>query len=340
MQPAVQHPEAIATELSISAGQTEFRPDAEYGVHPAATMFPLMHGVPLGELAADIAENGLIEPIVVYHGQILDGRNRLRACEMSEVEPRFTEWDGVGSPLAFVLARNLHRRHLNESQRAMIAARARELFEEEAAAREAAHQFGRLHENASTAGEDFKNLREITACANLHKPEMHANAEAAAMLNVSTRSVATAAKVLKEGDQKLIEAVDAGTVAVSDAAAVVDLPKRKQRRAVERVRSGRSRTVRQAARDDAAGEATEAPPEDSPAGLSSAEPDGAPLMTKLLRSECQTLSREIAKLAERVESLADAIGGHTLYTDRIRQGLALAIRATYEYLSLSGKSRG
>lgn len=251
MQAAVQHPESNSTEVSISAGQPELRPDAEYGTHPAATMFPLMHGVPLGELAADIAENGLIEPIVVYRGQILDGRNRLRACEMSEIEPRFTEWDGVGSPLAFVLARNLHRRHLNESQRAMIAARARELFEEEAAARKAASLFGHADETAAAEGEDSEILRENTVVANLQRPSERTNLRAAEVLNVSPRSVCIASKVLKEGDQKLIDAVDAGTVAVSDAAAVVDLPKPKQRRAVERVRSGRSRTVRQAAQDEA-----------------------------------------------------------------------------------------
>lgn len=331
MQPAVQHPEAnVPSALSPSTSPTAL-PDGEYTVHPAATMFPLMHGVPLGELAADIAENGLIEPIVVYRGQILDGRNRLRACEMSEVEPRFTEWDGVGSPLAFVLARNLHRRHLNESQRAMIAARARELFEEEASARKAASQFGHADETAAAEGEDSEILRENTVSANLHSPCATANSQAAGILNVSTRSVATAAKILQQGDEKLIDAVDAGTVAVSDAAAVVDLPKPKQRRAVERVRSGRSRTVRQAARDEAAEESRD----ESPA----AEETCTSSTTKLLRGECQTLSREISKLVERVESLADAIGGHTLYTDRVRQGLALALRAIYEYLALSGKRR-
>ena len=330
------HPDSHATQPSISTGPTAPPPDAEYGTHPAATMFPLMHGVPLGELAADIAENGLIEPIVVYRGQILDGRNRLRACEMSEVEPRFTEWDGVGSPLAFVLARNLHRRHLNESQRAMIAARARELFEEEAAARKAASQFGHADETTAAEGEDSEIPRENTVNANLRSPCGTSDEQAAAILNVSARSVCTAAKILKDGDEKLIDAVDAGTVAVSDAAAVVDLPKPKQRRAVERVRSGRSRTVRQAARDEEA----EKSPDDSPADAPAGEADGAPLTTKLLRAECQTLSREISKLVERVESIAYAIGGHTIYTDRVRQGLALAIRAIYEYLSLSGKSRG
>lgn len=344
MQAATQLQVVQTPATGLIGGETPPRAYSSYEIHPAATLFPLMHGVPLGELAADIAENGLREPIILTGSLVLDGRNRLRACHMAAVEPRFVEWDGDGSPLSFVISRNLHRRHLNESQRAMVAARARELFEEEAAAREAEHQFGRLHENPSDAGEDCQKLRESAACANLHKPEVHANAEAAALLNVSTRSVATAAKVLKEGDEELIAAVDAGTVAVSDAATVVDLPKPKQREAIERVRSGKSRTLRQAARQE--DEAPEESPDDSsrddssPAAPSPAAGTVRPdWRTKRLRGECQRLARETSKLVDRVEHLARSIGGHTLYTDRVHQGLRLALRAIHEYLTLSGNAK-
>ena len=50
-------------------------------------------------------------------------RNRYLACQRAGVGPRFTEWDGVGTPTAFVISKNLTRRHLNTSQRAMIAAK-------------------------------------------------------------------------------------------------------------------------------------------------------------------------------------------------------------------------
>lgn len=116
-------------------------PARTLGVHPAAELFPLMKGTDFGLLVEDIDANGLREPVLLYQGLILDGRNRLRACEIAGVEPRFVESDGVGSPLALVLSRNLHRRHLNEGQRAIIAARAKGMFEEEAAERERAHQF-------------------------------------------------------------------------------------------------------------------------------------------------------------------------------------------------------
>ena len=49
------------------------------------------------------------------------------------------------------------------------------------------------------------------------------------MLNVSARSVTAAAKVIHEGDDELVHAVERGDIAVSAAAKVADLPKAAQR---------------------------------------------------------------------------------------------------------------
>ena len=113
--------------------------------HPIANIFPMMGEEELGELADDIMENGLRQPIVVYEGKILDGRNRQKACDLiglspyliNESEVRFAEEFGIKScnqplspyeeyqgddPLGYVLSLNLHRRHLTASQRAALAA--------------------------------------------------------------------------------------------------------------------------------------------------------------------------------------------------------------------------
>jgi hypothetical protein len=76
----------------------------------------------LEALAADIAENGLLDPITVDGtGTVLDGRNRLTACELAKVEPHFVIHDG--DPFALILSKNAHRRHMSTGARAMATAK-------------------------------------------------------------------------------------------------------------------------------------------------------------------------------------------------------------------------
>ena len=88
--------------------------------HPACLAFPPLKDNELGELAQDIAANGLRNPIVLLQGKILDGRNRYLACEIAGVTPRFVEFEGE-DPIAWVLSQNLVRRHLTASQKAVVA---------------------------------------------------------------------------------------------------------------------------------------------------------------------------------------------------------------------------
>jgi hypothetical protein len=129
--------------------------------------------------------------------------------------------------LSLVISRNLHRRHLNESQRAMAAAAIEPRL---AAAR-------KRKESSRKAGE--------TTMANL--PQSSAREEAAALLNVSGRTVQAAKKVTENADASVQQAVVNGEVSVSDAAKIVDLPKKKQRAAVKKVQSGKAKTLAKAA---------------------------------------------------------------------------------------------
>src|SRR5262249_6069694 len=89
--------------------------------HPAAEIFPLLSEPEFQQLKADIKTHGLSQAIVLAEGQILDGRNRHRACLELGLEPRFEKYEG-DDPVAFVIGRNMIRRHLGTSQRAIIAA--------------------------------------------------------------------------------------------------------------------------------------------------------------------------------------------------------------------------
>jgi ClpX C4-type zinc finger len=74
-------------------------------------MFPLLTGAEFDAFAADIKVNGLREKITLFEGKILDGRNRYRATFKAGIEPQFEEFKG-DDPAAFVISRNIHRRHL------------------------------------------------------------------------------------------------------------------------------------------------------------------------------------------------------------------------------------
>lgn len=90
--------------------------------HPIADLFPMLAEDELKELAADIAERGLLQPIVLDdQDRILDGRNRYAACELAGIEPEFTPYEG-DDPDGYALAVNINRRNLLRGQVAMVAA--------------------------------------------------------------------------------------------------------------------------------------------------------------------------------------------------------------------------
>lgn len=92
-----------------------------YDTHPASELFPIMPEGEIKELAEDIRINGLREPITTFDGKVLDGRNRIRACDRAGVEPSFVDLPPGESPTAFVWSKNYARRHLTISQRSMAA---------------------------------------------------------------------------------------------------------------------------------------------------------------------------------------------------------------------------
>ena len=166
--------------------------------HPAANIFPLMQGAEYQSLCDDITEHGLHEPILLYEGRILDGRNRYRACIDAGVEPRFCEWDGNGSALDMAISKNLHRRHLNPGQLAFVALEVEKVLAVEAKERQRGGQGG------------------VLLGANLPQAKGRALEHAAAIFGVSRRT-AQEAKKLKAEAPDLAERVRAGDVTISEA---------------------------------------------------------------------------------------------------------------------------
>ena len=95
-----------------------------YKFHEMSSYLPLLEDEEFDALVEDIREFGQIEPIVLYEGAILDGRNRYRACKKLGIEVKATEWkpsEATGiTPLQYVISTNIMRRHLNHAQRSEI----------------------------------------------------------------------------------------------------------------------------------------------------------------------------------------------------------------------------
>lgn len=178
--------------------------------HPLAEIFPTIVGPEFDALVDDIREYGLREMIVLFDGQILDGRNRYRACEAAGVEPKFVEYEG-DDPVSFVISLNLRRRHLDEGQRGMVAAK-----------------LANLGHGGDRRSDQEANLPLETA------PAPVSVAQAAELLNVSERTVKTARAVQRDGAPELVAAVERGEVSVSAAADVATLPKPQQAEIVAR----------------------------------------------------------------------------------------------------------
>jgi len=93
---------------------------ADLKFHPLAGLFPLMKGAEFDALVADIKANGLRELITVCQNMILDGRNRYRACLAAGIDPhnRLTPFvDDDNAARAFVISKNIRRRHLTAEQK-------------------------------------------------------------------------------------------------------------------------------------------------------------------------------------------------------------------------------
>jgi hypothetical protein len=185
--------------------------------HEAANIFPLLEGDELDQLAESIRDKGLQVDIEIFEGKIIDGRNRYRACLMAGVEPEYVETELTGSPTDYVMALNLHRRHLNESQRAMVAAKAKERYTAEAKERQ-----------KQSKGRGKKGV------ANLPPQKTgKARDKAGEAVGVSGKSVDHATKVVATGAPEVVAAVESGELPVSKAAKLATLPAEEQAAAIE-----------------------------------------------------------------------------------------------------------
>lgn len=234
--------------------------------HPAAALFPMLDDDKLVELAEDIANHGQVEPVVTItdaegRDLILDGRNRAAACEIAGVKPITIPWDGSGgTPVGFVLAKNIHRRHLSASQRAAIAVDLLPLLEAEA--RERRHD-----PMLTTQAADSSDGRAAVVVAALPPAASGTRAKsrdlAAAALGIGGRNVQNAKTISLKAPEVLAQ-VKAGSLSIPQARRIAAIPDAEDRKtAMDEAKTRKPGSKRPAAPTPEAKD----PPADDVAGI-------------------------------------------------------------------------
>ena len=233
-----------------------------YPVHGLCSALPEMTRTEYQRLLGDIRDNGLVRPITLFEGAILDGRHRYRACIEAGVQPRFVEFTG-SDPAAFVISESCHR-SLTESQRAHAVIGIKDYLEAEARKRQKALAGTRkadlvLHgeQGVVDAGRTVEKL--------------------AVMAGVGKATISRAIAVRANGVQELNDAVASGEITVRQAEHVAKLNPQAQRRVVDAPKSQRADEIRTAMnRSDGAKR------RDAIKAAAVAEPAGSPFVRKFL----------------------------------------------------------
>lgn len=197
---------------------------AKFEFHPIANIFPLLQGSEFDELVSDVKANGVLEKIVIHEGKILDGRNRYRAAEKAGQDVGTEQWNGEGGdPVTFVVSKNIRRRQLTPSQRAMCADKARDLFDKMAKER--------MAEGGKSAGKG----RPRQGVEDLPHPMTgKSRDQAGKAFGVSGKLVDEARIVREHGIPELSSAVEEGRMSVTTAAILSREPEEVQKEEVNK----------------------------------------------------------------------------------------------------------
>jgi hypothetical protein len=263
----------------------------------------MMNAASLAALADDIREHGQREPVILFDGAVLDGRNRLRACELAGVAPRFVTVESyeVGDPIDFVLSLNEKRRHMTDSQLATLAVDVNALNAVLAAERARAGRAAGLEARWSGNGplpdhpapERDNDGRSLT--------------QSAKQVGAGINSTATMAAVQRVAPE-VFAAVKSGAIkAVTDAKRIAALPEAQRAEVLQRVEAGEE--PRRAALDIKAAEIR---------GRISAQSSGDPCEPRIHHGDSQEWMRSLP------DSSADVLVTDPLYSSDIEDIAAYA----------------
>lgn len=93
-------------------------------IHRFAKLIPVITPGDMDRLIEDVEAHGVVEPLTLYEGEVLDGRNRLAVASVLNVPVEVKDFDGdEAAAKAFVWSANAARRHLSIPQVLLAASR-------------------------------------------------------------------------------------------------------------------------------------------------------------------------------------------------------------------------
>ena len=237
----------------------------EYPVHEVANLFPVHTPEEDYDLMMDIKHNGQKVPCLVWHGQLIDGRGRVRACKQLGIEPIYEDRSDVPDPMTFVVSLNYVRRSLMDSQKDAIAAEmatwdtftplAKIMQYQQAVERQAVAKVlsdngksgveiaERLGVSTATISNDLNNPKEPTP------PVIGKTVEQAAVMMGRNRSSVSKAVAIQKSAPDLMAGMKNGSITTGDAYRNRNVSETVRRDALVKVESGKSKTITDAVRE-------------------------------------------------------------------------------------------
>jgi hypothetical protein len=169
----------------------------DYPIHPACALWPRPSDEEVAKIAESIKAEGLLNPIWLYEGAILDGKIRYEACGIAGVEPRFQEYTG-DDPVGFTISQNKLRRQMRLEELAFTVAELCKL------------------PHGGNRGNRYTSPSKLQAHGLLESSETVK--KLALLAGIGETSVYGAKSLLKKGESNIIEMARTGKVGIASAA--------------------------------------------------------------------------------------------------------------------------
>ena len=203
----------------------------DYPIHPACALWPRPSDEEVNAIAEGMKTEGLLNPIWLFEGAILDGKIRYEACRIAGVEPRFETYVG-DDPIRFSIAQNRERRHINSTDLTFVVAELCKL------------QRGGNRGNQYTSGKGLPKPLPLSEEKTIERLAKEAG--------IGRSNVVATKAILQDGESNIVEMVRANKVGAQSAAYFVrNTPRKLQREAtVEQVKKSRFRQVKGEPKDN------------------------------------------------------------------------------------------